>query len=57
MGTLQQEYISDQKAVTCVLKALQYDNKNLDTLLALGISCKNIQDETRAMVYLKQWMK
>ena len=57
MGTLQQEYISDQKAVTCVLKALQYDNKNLDTLLALGISCTNIQDETRAMDYLKQSMK
>lgn len=56
MGRLQQENDSDQKAVTCLLKALQYDNKNLDTLLALGISCTNILDETRAMDYLKQWI-
>ncbi len=30
---------------------------NLDTLLALGISCTNILDEVKAMDFLSQWMK
>jgi peroxin-5 len=32
------------------------DPKNLDNLLALGISCTNILDEVQAMNHLKHWM-
>ena len=31
--------------------------ENLDTLLALGISCTNILDEVKAMDFLEQWMR
>lgn len=31
--------------------------ENLDTLLALGISCTNILDEVKAMDFLCQWMR
>jgi peroxin-5 len=42
--------------VSCFLNALQSDPNNLDTLLALGISCTNILDEVQAMNYLKKWL-
>ncbi len=42
--------------MACLLKANHYDPSNLDTLLALGISCTNTLDEVRAMSFLKQWM-
>ena len=42
----------------CLLfqNALKFDDKNLDTLLALGISCTNILDEIKAMNFLKMWI-
>jgi peroxin-5 len=42
--------------VSCFLNALKNEPNNLDTLLALGISCTNILDEVKAMNFLKQWM-
>jgi len=36
---------------------LKLEPENLDTLLALGISCTNILDEVKAMDFLEQWMK
>lgn len=35
--------------------ALRFDDKNLDTLFALGVSCTNILEEAKAMYYIKQW--
>ena len=38
------------------MNSLKGDPKNLDSLLALGISCTNILDEVKAMNFLKHWM-
>lgn len=35
---------------------MQIDDKDLDTLLVLGVSCTNILDEVQAMNHLKNWM-
>lgn len=35
---------------------MQIDPKDLDTLLALGVSCTNILDEIHAMNHMKNWM-
>lgn len=35
---------------------MQIDPKDLDTLLALGVSCTNILDEVHAMNHMKNWM-
>lgn len=56
MGRLHQENDIDNKAVTCLLNSLKFDEKNLDTLLQLGISCTNILDEVKAMNFLKLWI-
>lgn len=45
----------DQQAAASFLNALKFDEKNLDTLFALGISCTNIFEEAKAMYYIKQW--
>lgn len=37
--------------------AFKLDPDNLDTLLALGISCTNTLDEVKAMNFLSIWMK
>jgi peroxin-5 len=56
MGRIHQENDCDQKAVACLLNALKFDEKDLDTLLALGISCTNTLDELKAMNFLKMWL-
>jgi peroxin-5 len=38
------------------LNALKLEPTNLDTLLALGVSCTNTLDEVKAMNFLKNWM-
>lgn len=56
MGRLLQDNDQDQKAVACFLNCLKFDETNLDTLLALGISCTNILDEVKGMNFLKSWL-
>ena len=56
LGKLHMDNDEDRRAVTCFLKSVNSDNKNLDNLLALGVSCTNILDEVQAMNHLKHWM-
>mmetsp|Transcript_14435 Transcript_14435/g.12244 ORF Transcript_14435/g.12244 Transcript_14435/m.12244 type:complete len:86 (+) Transcript_14435:1202-1459(+) len=56
LGKLHQDNDQDRIAVTCLLKSMEIDNKDLDTLLTLGVSCTNILDEVQAMNHLKNWM-
>jgi len=56
LGKLHMDNDQDKPAVRCFLNSINLDGKNLDTLLALGVSCTNILDEVQAMNHLKHWM-
>jgi len=56
LGKMHMDNDQDRPAVRCFLNSVNLDPKNLDNLLALGISCTNILDEVQAMNHLKHWM-
>jgi len=56
LGKLHMDNDQDRPAVRCFLNSVSLDGKNLDNLLALGVSCTNILDEVQAMNHLKHWM-
>ena len=57
LGRLHQENDDDDKAVACLLKAHEKDPKNLDVLLALGVSCTNNLEQDQALNFIKLWVQ
>eukprot|EP00595_Chromulina_sp_UTEXLB2642_P003645 CAMPEP_0196768492 /NCGR_PEP_ID=MMETSP1095-20130614/42839_1 /TAXON_ID=96789 ORGANISM="Chromulina nebulosa, Strain UTEXLB2642" /NCGR_SAMPLE_ID=MMETSP1095 /ASSEMBLY_ACC=CAM_ASM_000446 /LENGTH=341 /DNA_ID=CAMNT_0042138197 /DNA_START=199 /DNA_END=1221 /DNA_ORIENTATION=- len=57
LGICHGENDEDAKAIQCHKKTLEYDQYNLNSLLALGISYCNEMDSVNALESLKAWVK
>eukprot|EP00929_Paragymnodinium_shiwhaense_P000396 TRINITY_DN100651_c0_g1_i1.p1 TRINITY_DN100651_c0_g1~~TRINITY_DN100651_c0_g1_i1.p1 ORF type:complete len:704 (-),score=148.31 TRINITY_DN100651_c0_g1_i1:219-2330(-) len=57
MGQLYAEMDQDVEAIQCLRKGHEVDPYNLDSLLALGVSCTNELDQLPALRYLRQWIE
>jgi len=57
LGQLYAELDQDVEAITCLRKGHEVDPYNLDSLLALGVSCTNELDQLLALRYLRTWIE
>ena len=55
LGSCHSEQDDDKKAITCFMKATEYDPYNLNALLALGTSYVNEMNYIKALETLRQW--
>jgi len=56
LGQLHAENDQDVEAIYCLKKGHEVDPYNLDSLLALGVSCTNELDAPQALSHLKTWL-
>jgi peroxin-5 len=57
LGQLYAELDQDVEAIQCLRKGHEVDPYNLDSLLALGVSCTNELDQLEALRYLRRWIE
>lgn len=57
LGQLYAELDQDVQAIQCLRKGHEADPYNLDSLLALGVSCTNEIDLLPALRYLRMWVE
>lgn len=57
LGQLYAELDQDVEAIQCLKKGHEVDPYNLDSLLALGVSCTNELDQLPALRYLRRWIE
>jgi peroxin-5 len=57
MGQLYADLDQDVEAIQCLRKGHEVDPYNLDSLLALGVSCTNELDQLPALRYLREWIE
>mmetsp|Transcript_74311 Transcript_74311/g.193585 ORF Transcript_74311/g.193585 Transcript_74311/m.193585 type:complete len:750 (-) Transcript_74311:147-2396(-) len=57
LGQLYAELDQDVEAIACLRKGHEVDPYNLDSLLALGVSCTNELDQLLALRYLRRWIE
>jgi peroxin-5 len=57
MGQLYADLDQDVEAIQCLRKGHEADPYNLDSLLALGVSCVNELDQLPALRYMRQWIE
>eukprot|EP00928_Gymnodinium_smaydae_P077985 TRINITY_DN6157_c0_g1_i1.p1 TRINITY_DN6157_c0_g1~~TRINITY_DN6157_c0_g1_i1.p1 ORF type:complete len:761 (-),score=185.40 TRINITY_DN6157_c0_g1_i1:55-2238(-) len=57
LGQLYAEMDQDVEAIQCLRKGHEVDPYNLDSLLALGVSCTNELDQLEALKYLREWIE
>lgn len=57
LGQLYAELDQDVEAIQCLRKGHEVDPYNLDSLLALGVSCTNELDQLPALRYLRRWIE
>merc|ERR1719428_260547 len=57
LGQLYADMDQDVEAIQCLRKGHEVDPYNLDSLLALGVSCTNELDRLEALRYLREWME
>jgi len=57
LGQLYAELDQDIEAIQCLRKGHEVDPYNLDSLLALGVSCTNELDQLPALRYLRTWIE
>ena len=57
LGQLHAENDEDAKAIAALIRCYEIDPYNLDSLIALGISCTNELDEQKALEHLKSWLQ
>lgn len=57
LGQLYAEMDQDIEAIQCLRKGHEVDPYNLDSLLALGVSCTNEADRMPALRYLRRWIE
>jgi len=57
LGQLYAELDQDVEAIQCLRKGHEVDPYNLDSLLALGVSCTNELDQLPALRYLRTWIE
>jgi len=57
LGQLYAELDQDVEAIQCLRKGHEVDPYNLDSLLALGVSCTNELDQLPALRYLRTWVE
>jgi len=57
LGQLYAEMDQDVEAIQCLRKGHEVDPYNLDSLLALGVSCTNELDQLPALRYLRMWIE
>jgi peroxin-5 len=56
LGQLYAEMDQDVEAIQCLRKGHEVDPYNLDSLLALGVSCTNELDQLPALRYMREWI-
>jgi len=57
LGQLYAELDQDIEAIQCLRRGHDVDPYNLDSLLALGVSCTNELDQLPALRYLRMWIE
>lgn len=57
LGQLHAENDDDGKAIAALIKCYEIDPYNLDSLIALGVSCTNELDEQKALEHLRSWLQ
>merc|ERR1719194_23380 len=57
LGQLFAELDQDVEAIQCLRKGHEADPYNLESLLALGVSCTNELDQLPALKYLRMWVE
>lgn len=57
LGQLYAEMDQDVEAIQCLRRGHEADPYNLDSLLALGVSCTNELDQMPALRYLRMWIE
>mmetsp|Transcript_5102 Transcript_5102/g.13633 ORF Transcript_5102/g.13633 Transcript_5102/m.13633 type:complete len:336 (-) Transcript_5102:302-1309(-) len=57
LGQLYAELDQDVEAIWCLERGHKVDPYNLDSLLALGVSCTNELDQLPALRYLRRWIE
>lgn len=57
LGQLYAELDQDIEAIQCLRRGHEVDPYNLDSLLALGVSCTNELDQLPALRYLREWIE
>jgi len=57
LGQLYAEMDQDVEAIQCLRKGHEVDPYNLESLLALGVSCTNELDQLPALRYLRMWIE
>merc|ERR1719436_1555232 len=57
LGELYAVLDQDPEAIQCLRKGHEVDPYNLDSLLALGVSCTNELDQLPALRYLRRWIE
>merc|ERR1719145_18615 len=57
LGELYAQLDQDVEAIQCLRKGHEVDPYNLDSLLALGVSCTNELDQLPALRYLRMWIE
>lgn len=57
LGQLYAELDQDVEAIQCLRKGHEVDPYNLDSLLALGVSCTNELDQLPALRYMRMWIE
>ncbi|CAK9070040.1 unnamed protein product [Durusdinium trenchii] len=57
LGQLYAELDQDVEAIQCLRKGHEVDPYNLDSLLALGVSCTNELDQLLALRFLRTWIE
>jgi len=57
LGQLYAELDQDVEAIQCLRRGHEVDPYNLDSLLALGVSCTNELDQLPALRYLRTWIE
>merc|ERR1719420_2533802 len=57
LGQLYAELDQDVEAIQCLRRGHEVDPYNLDSLLALGVSCTNELDQLPALRYMRKWIE
>eukprot|EP00397_Hematodinium_sp_SG-2012_P015220 GEMP01015494.1.p1 GENE.GEMP01015494.1~~GEMP01015494.1.p1 ORF type:complete len:681 (+),score=165.36 GEMP01015494.1:190-2232(+) len=57
LGQLWAQMDQDVEAIQCLRRGHEVDPYNLDSLLALGVSCTNELDQVEALKYLRSWIE
>jgi len=57
LGELWAQMDQDVEAIQCLRRGHDADPYNLDSLLALGVSCTNELDQIEALRYLRSWIE